>query len=89
VNQFGDVVKNLELYVDCRLSWRKQFLAAFPLCVCFIVFRDVRSLIVPIFLYSDSVYFPSLTGAGYFFCIRFQEILIKFSLSGFSLWKIY
>jgi hypothetical protein len=42
----SDVVKNLGLYVDGRLSWRKQVsyvvFRTFPLCVCLIVFRDIR-----------------------------------------------
>jgi hypothetical protein len=71
----SDVVKNLGLYVDSRLSWRKQvsYVVSRTFSTLRLLYRFqrytsrdlriylVRSLIVPIFLYSDVVYFPSLT----------------------------
>jgi hypothetical protein len=71
--RLSDVVKNLGLHVDGRLIWRKQVVSrtCFTLRLLYrfqrYTSRDlriylVRSLIVPIFLYSDVVYFPSLTG---------------------------
>jgi hypothetical protein len=75
----SDVVKNLELYVDGHLSWKKQVSyvvsCTFSTLRLFYRFqrytsRDlriylVRLLIVPIFLNSDVVYFPSLNGAEF------------------------
>jgi hypothetical protein len=67
------VVKNLGIYVDGRLSWRKQVSCVVSRTFSTLLYRFprytsrdlkiylVRSLILPIFLYSDVVYFPSLT----------------------------
>jgi hypothetical protein len=78
--RLSDAVNNLVLYVDGRVSWRKQLCnyvvsrTFSTLCLLYrfqrYTFRDlriylVRSLIVPIFLYSGVVYFPSLTGADF------------------------
>jgi hypothetical protein len=73
--RLSDVVNKLGLHVDGRLSWRKQvsYLVSRTFFTLRLLYRFqidtsrdlriylVRSLIVPIFLYSDVVYFPSST----------------------------
>jgi hypothetical protein len=80
-------VKNLGLYIDNRLSWRKQisrFVSRtyFTLWLFYrfqrYVSRDlrinfVRSLIIPIFLYTDVIYFFSLTG------LEFRRLELTFN----------
>jgi hypothetical protein len=73
---FSDSVGNLGLYIDNPLSWREQVSRVFSRTYSSLgllhrfqryTSRDlriylVRSLIIPIFLYTDVVYFLSLTG---------------------------
>jgi hypothetical protein len=77
--RLSDVVKNLWLYVDGRLNWKKQvsYVVSRTFSTLRLLYRFkrytsrdlriylVRSLNVPIFLYSDFIYFPSLTGSEF------------------------
>jgi hypothetical protein len=75
------------LYIDNQLSWREQVSGVVSRTYSTLWFlyrfqrntsRDlriylVRSLIIPIFLYTDVVYFPSLTG------LKFRRLELAFN----------
>jgi hypothetical protein len=89
---FSDSVENLGLYFDNRLSWREQVsrvvsrtYSTLRLLYRFQRYtsRDlriylVRSLIIPIFLFTDVVYFPLFTFIKYNSYPKANELFINY-----------